>query len=249
MAPLRSSAPIRREDVLRLLAEHREELGRDHRVRSLSLFGSVARDRAGPESDVDVLVEFNHPASLLTMGGLQQYLARLVGREVDLVSRGAIKPRLRERILGEEMPVLATAPDGGLTVVATDGLPGLASDHLGREDAMAERDWRVRIEDILEAIEAIVQYTTGLDLDGFAADRRTADAVIWNFALIGEAERHGPPEVEARYPAIPWARMRGMRNVLIHDYRNTNLTVVWETARDHLPPLVPLLREILEREP
>ena len=249
MAPLRSSAPIRREDVLRLLAAHREELRREHRVRSLSLFGSVARDRAGPESDVDVLVEFNYPASLLTMGGLQQYLVGLFGREVDLVSRDAIKPRLRERILGEEMPVLAPAPDGSLTVVATDGLPGLASDHPGRGDAMAERDWRVWIEDILEAIEAIVQYTTGLDLDGFAADRRTVDAVIWNFALIGEAERHAPPDVQARYPVIPWARMQGMRNVLIHDYRNTNLTVVWETARDDLPPLVSLLREILEREP
>jgi uncharacterized protein with HEPN domain/predicted nucleotidyltransferase len=249
MAPLRSSAPIRREDVLRLLAEHREELRRDHRVRSLSLFGSVARDRAGPESDVDVLVEFNYPVSLLTMGGLQQYLAGLFDREVDLVSRDAIKPRLRERIFGEEMPVLAPAPDGSLMVVATDGLPGLASDHPGRGDAMAERDWRVRIEDIPQAIDDIARFTEGMTIDTFVADRRTVLAVNFSFAVIGEAARQIPSEVEARYPAIPWARMRGMRNVLIHDYHNTDMTVVWETARDDLPPLVPLLREILEQEP
>jgi uncharacterized protein len=249
VARVGSAVPIRREDVIRALAEHSEELAREHLVRSLSLFGSIARDDAGPASDVDVLVEFNRGASLFTMGGLQQYLVELFGRDVDLVDRGAIKRQLRERILGEEVPVLGVAPDGSLAAVATSGRPTEANDAQDREDGMAERDWKMRIEDILEAIESIDQYTAGMDLGAFVADRRTSDAVIWNFAMIGEAERHVPPEIEARYPDVPWAKMRAMRNVLIHDYPTINLAIVWETAQDHLPPLVPLLREILDREP
>jgi uncharacterized protein len=228
-----------------VLAAHREELAGEHRVRSLSLFGSIARDEAGPGSDVDVLVEFGPRASLFTIASLQLYLEELLGRDVDVVSRGGIKRQLRERILGEELPILETAPDGSLAVVASEGGPSRPA----RGGAVAERNWKMRIEDILESIEAIRQYTAGMEFDAFEADDLTAGAVAWNFAIIGEAERHVPPEGEARYPAVPWAKMRSMRNVLIHDYPATDLTTVWETARDHLPPLVPMQREILEWEP
>jgi uncharacterized protein len=244
-----SAAPIRRDEVIRALAERREELAREHRVRSLSLFGSVAWDEAGPNSDVDVLVDFHPGATLFTMGGLQQYLEELFGRGVDLVSRGAIKRQIRERVLGEEVPVLDTAPDGSLAVVVREDHQIRSDGQSGRGAAMAERNWKMWVEDILEAIEDIRQFTQGMDFDTFFADRRTTLAVNHSFAIIGEAERRIPPEVEARYPAIPWANMRRMRNVLIHNYPDVNLTVVWETARDDLPPLVPMLREILEREP
>ncbi len=116
-----STATLRRDDVIEALVEHAEELAREHRVRSLSLFGSVAHDEAGPASDVDVLVELNPPASLFTLGGLQQYLEELLGREVDVVLRNAIKRQLEERILGEELPVLVSGPDGGLVAAARDG--------------------------------------------------------------------------------------------------------------------------------
>ena len=109
--------------------------------------------------------------------------------------------------------------------------------------------WRSRIYDILEAIETIAQFTAVMTLADFSADPRTTHAVFYNFIVIGEAVRHVPPEIADRYPHLPWHRMRAMRNVMVHQYLHVVLEVVWQTLRDDLPPLVPHLREILEREP
>lgn len=89
-----------REDVLRSLAEHRSELTALG-IRSLALFGSVARGQARPDSDVDLLVEFERPVSLFQFVRIQNRLAAIVGSRVDLVMREAVKPALRDRILGE----------------------------------------------------------------------------------------------------------------------------------------------------
>jgi len=78
------------------------------------------------------------------------------------------------------------------------------------------RDWRQRLDDIRKAAASILAYTAGLDLATFARSRQTVDAVLWNFAIIGEAASNVPPEVRARYPELPWQQMRGMRNRLIH---------------------------------
>ena len=216
----------RRADVLRVLAAHRDELARDYFVRSLALFGSVGRDDAGPSSDVDVLVDFEPGATLFTMGGLQQHLEALLGRRVDLVSRRAIKRQIRDSVLGEAVPILVTGPDGRLLPVADRGAVARVSERPGRGRIVAERNWKMWIEDVLQAIEEITQFTEGTSFEAFAADRRTVLAVNHSFTIIGEAERHVPPEVKARYPAIPWADMRGMRNVLIHRYPDVDLAVV-----------------------
>ena len=89
-----------REEVLRILAEHKEEIAA-RGVASLSIFGSVARDEAGPESDVDILVELSRPMGLFEYVGIQLFLEEILGRPVDLVMPDAIKPRLRDRILRE----------------------------------------------------------------------------------------------------------------------------------------------------
>ncbi len=89
-----SQAPM---DILR---SHRAEL-REAGVKSLKLFGSVVRGEAGPESDLDILVEFSRPIGLLAFVGLKQRLAELLGRSVDLVTPEALKPPLRDGILNE----------------------------------------------------------------------------------------------------------------------------------------------------
>lgn len=91
---------IKRADVLRTLAKHREELA-SMGVESLSIFGSVARDEAGPESDVDLLVEFNRPVGLFGFVEVQQRLESILGTKVDLGMTDGLKPRLRERVLRE----------------------------------------------------------------------------------------------------------------------------------------------------
>ncbi len=89
-----------RGEAIRRLSERREELARLG-VRSLELFGSVARDEAGPGSDVDLLVEFDRPIGLFHFFGVQQRLEQILGTRVDLVMRDAVKPQLRSQILGE----------------------------------------------------------------------------------------------------------------------------------------------------
>lgn len=91
---------MRRDDALRILAEHRGELS-GFSVASLSIFGSVARDEADANSDVDVLVEFSKPVGLFQFAELQQILEVMFGCRVDLVSRNALIPQLRDRILAE----------------------------------------------------------------------------------------------------------------------------------------------------
>jgi uncharacterized protein len=93
---------MKREEALRVLAAHREEL-RAMGVERLSLFGSVARDEAGEGSDIDLLVEFVAGAriGMFEFLGVQEFLASLLGAEVDLATPASLHPRLREAILRE----------------------------------------------------------------------------------------------------------------------------------------------------
>lgn len=93
---------MKREEALRVLAAHSDEL-RAMGVERLSLFGSVARDQAGDDSDVDVLVEFVPGAriGIFEFLGVQEYLASLLGAEVDLATPASLHPKLREAILRE----------------------------------------------------------------------------------------------------------------------------------------------------
>lgn len=84
-----------REQVLALLAEHKPLLAERFGVRRLALFGSTVRGTAGPDSDVDVLVDFEGPPTAKRYFGVQFYLEDLLGREIDLVSADALRPRLR----------------------------------------------------------------------------------------------------------------------------------------------------------
>lgn len=70
-------------------------------VRSLDLFGSVARGETGPGSDVDLLVDFDRPIALFHFFGVQRRLEEILGCRVDLVMRDAVKPQLRDRIFAE----------------------------------------------------------------------------------------------------------------------------------------------------
>ncbi len=70
-------------------------------VKSLALFGCVARGDAGPESDVDLLVEFSRPTGLFELFALRRRLEAILGHRVDLVPRDGLKPRIRDAVLRE----------------------------------------------------------------------------------------------------------------------------------------------------
>ncbi|NJE61702.1 nucleotidyltransferase family protein [Thermococcus sp. 21S7] len=89
------------EDVQKILRAHRRELSEQYGVRRIGVFGSYSRNEQRADSDVDILVEFERPVGLITFVRLQEYLEELLGVKVDLVTREALKKRLRERILRE----------------------------------------------------------------------------------------------------------------------------------------------------
>jgi len=95
---------MKRDAVLHTLQAHRAELLR-RGVKSLALFGSVARDESTAESDVDLLVEFEHSVGLFEYIGLQQYLESLLGCKVDLGTTRSLKPYLKDRVLQEAILV------------------------------------------------------------------------------------------------------------------------------------------------
>ena len=91
---------MRRDEALRIIAEHRDGIA-EFGVTSLSIFGSVARDEAGPNSDVDVLVEFGVPVGYFELIRLGNYLEKLLGRRVDLATMGALRSTMKDQILKE----------------------------------------------------------------------------------------------------------------------------------------------------
>ncbi|HEX5010004.1 MAG TPA: nucleotidyltransferase family protein [Planctomycetota bacterium] len=96
---------MRRQDVLQRLSASVGDMRGRFGVRNLQVFGSVARDEAGPQSDVDVLVAFDGPATFDRYFGLKFFLEDLLGSPVDLVSEKALRPELRGAVLGEAILV------------------------------------------------------------------------------------------------------------------------------------------------
>ncbi len=96
---------MKKATALHLLHEHKEVIRQRFGVRRLSLFGSTARDDAHEKSDIDVLAEFDGPATSDRYFGLQFYLEDLLGRPVDLVTDKALRPELRPYIEKEAIRV------------------------------------------------------------------------------------------------------------------------------------------------
>ena len=110
---------------------------------------------------------------------------------------------------------------------------------------MSKRDARLLLQDMLESLEKIERYTAGLTFERFAQDDRTVDAVVRNLEVIGEAARQIPSEVRERYPEVPWRRVIGLRNVVVHEYFAVDMEIVWTVVRQSLPELKEALRRMM----
>ncbi len=110
---------------------------------------------------------------------------------------------------------------------------------------MNERTYRLFIEDILEAIEKIERYLEGLAYEAFVKNEMVVDAVIRNLEIIGEASRNIPEEVRDIYPDIPWKRMIGLRNIVVHEYFGVDLSIIWDIINRNLPETKPEITAML----
>ena len=111
---------------------------------------------------------------------------------------------------------------------------------------MPSRHWQHHIDDMLTAIAEIKEFTAEISFEELQGDRKTLRAILYNFAILREAVRGIPDEVEVRHPEIPWLDLRGMRNIVIHEYFQLDLAIIWQTIQADLDPLAQSLRQILD---
>ncbi|MGA2385851.1 MAG: DUF86 domain-containing protein [Candidatus Bathyarchaeia archaeon] len=110
------------------------------------------------------------------------------------------------------------------------------------------KNFKVYINEILEAILEVEEFTKNLTYEGFLQNKMAIKAVSMNLLLIGENVKLIPLEIRQKYNQIPWARMKSARNFLAHEYPKVEFKDLWDTAKCELPPLKPLLQEILDNE-
>lgn len=112
----------------------------------------------------------------------------------------------------------------------------------------ASRGYLDYLRDIITMMDKIESFTEGLDFDRFIQDDKTYMAVVRGIEVIGEAAKHVPGVVRKKYSNVPWKRMAGMRDKLIHAYFGTDATIVWESATALIPALKPQVMKVLEQE-
>ncbi len=109
---------------------------------------------------------------------------------------------------------------------------------------MSKREPILLLEDIIESIQKIKIYTSGLSLADFLKDDKTIDAVIRNFEIIGEASNRIPDEIRDKFQLVNWHRIRGFRNRIFHDYMGIDYEIVWEIIEKDLEELKNKIQQI-----
>lgn len=108
------------------------------------------------------------------------------------------------------------------------------------------RDYRLYLDDIIEAIRRIRSYTNGLNAKDFEKDLKTQDAVIRNLEIIGEAAGKLPNDIKSKSSEIEWRKIIGVRNILIHEYFGISTSIVWDIVQNKLKPLEQTCRKLLD---
>ena len=107
-----------------------------------------------------------------------------------------------------------------------------------------KRDHNLYLSDIGECIKNIEQYTQNLTFEKFKNNKMAIDAVIRNLEIIGEAANNIPAEIKAKYSDVPWHRIIGMRNKVIHEYFGVDVKILWETIKKRIPELKKVINKI-----
>ena len=109
------------------------------------------------------------------------------------------------------------------------------------------RDYRLYLDDILEAIDRINEYVRGMDDEAFGSDRKTQDAVVRNLEVIGEASRNLSDELKALSDDIEWSKIIAFRNILVHEYFGVSIPIVWDIILNKLDPLRKACTKLLKQ--
>jgi len=112
---------------------------------------------------------------------------------------------------------------------------------------MTTRNNTLYIEDILTSIKKILRYTEGMSFDAFLKNEIVIDAVIRNLEIIGEAAKKIPEDIKNSNSDIPWKRMIGLRNIVVHEYFGIDFEIIWQIATKNLPSLKPLITDLFKK--
>ncbi|NJN20089.1 MAG: DUF86 domain-containing protein [Leptolyngbya sp. RL_3_1] len=187
-------------------------------ITKLSLFGSVLRDDFTPNSDIDILVEFEagFTPGFLRLHDIQEELSALLDhRPIDLVTPKFLNHRIRDN-------VLATA-----------------------EVCYDAKDDQVYLGHMIDTAHKALNLVDGVSREEFDHNETLRLALTHLIQIIGESARRVSRDFRAAYPQIPWKGIVGMRSKVVHDYLNVDEDIVWSTVTDDLPALMIELEKIL----
>jgi uncharacterized protein with HEPN domain len=102
--------------------------------------------------------------------------------------------------------------------------------------------------DIFKAAKLALSYLEGETKEEFFKDTQCQDAVIRRLEIIGEAAGRVSAATTTKFPNLPWKKMVSMRNMMIHEYEDVDLGIVWDTVQNDLPPLITLLEPLIPKE-
>lgn len=203
---------LTRERAQRLLDAHADAL----RARGLArwaLFGSVARNEARPDSDVDLLVDYDpdRRRSLLDVAELERYLSDVMGRPVEVVDRAQLKPFLKDRIIAEA--------EGRFVTPTPPKSP------------------RQPLADMLENTDDVISVMPGRTIDDYRSDMVFRKVVERSIEIVSEASRRLPKPLKARHPEIRWQQIADIGNVLRHLYHRVETETMWQIITEDVGPL------------
>ncbi len=107
-------------------------------------------------------------------------------------------------------------------------------------------EYKDYIKDIIDSINDIKQFVESMEHEEFKDDKKTSNAVVRSLEIIGEAAKKIPTEVKNKHPSIPWRKMAGMRDKLIHEYSGVDLDIVWQTVQKDIPKVEKEMRKVKE---
>ena len=107
------------------------------------------------------------------------------------------------------------------------------------------REYRLFVEDILDAIVSIEGFIAGMDYAQFYADDKTRSAVVWKIENIGEAAKNVPKQIKDKYKGLPWSDMAKMRDKVRHYYFGVDYAIVWEVIIRRFPDIKPEIEKIV----
>ncbi len=223
-------------ELKKIIAEDKDEIRQQYKAQVKAIFGSYARGDFHADSDLDLLVDLDAGANLFDLVGLQHFLEDKLGCKVDVVPRESLREELRASVFSEMISF----------EIGTEDFATSQSRCCVKTSDTLMRNYRLYLKDIVEAMGAAQTFVEGIGFDAFAADDKTASAVVRKLEIIGEATKNVPKTIRQEYPQVPWRQMAGMRARILPVYFDVNDAIVWEVVTELIPPLQPIIAQILK---